>query len=150
MDIVRIECPRCGATFEVNADYGTFYCKYCGCNLIPETFDGNPPMTGEVNRKPLEGSFTWLRVKLTKALRLSFGYLAFFVLIAIISTCSSCVGDAMETRSLENVERQILNDIEEENYEHALLTTKELEPSGSASLKKKDNGCVQSLSFTLR
>lgn len=81
---------------------------------------------------------TWLYAKTAWVLRVALRYIVFFVVLWVIGTCVSCVGGIVETRKLEGLEREIRSCMDAQEYESALIKTRELKPSSSASAEQRE------------
>lgn len=108
MNIIKVECPRCGAVLDVNEDFDTLCCRYCGYNLAPEGPSGSHHKAGGGVEPQQNTPATWLRAKLTRTTV----YLVLTGILSIISTCGSWVWSFIDTRKLESVEEQVQDDME--------------------------------------
>ena len=81
---------------------------------------------------------TWLYTRIAAVGLLVLYCIAAAVSLSVIVSCVSCVGHVMEARELEGLEREIQDCIDAQDYESALVKTRKLNPSDSASSETQE------------
>lgn len=151
MEFVKLKCPSCGADLNVDNGLDTFFCQYCGAKIllhgqnsdalqakakvkIVET-EANKELEMQKEKHRAEKEEREFKAK--EDHKVAVGALIWFAaLISIIGLVMLIVNIAgkNELKQLETIYQEIQIDIENGNYDEALIKTNRLRASDKQNL----------------
>ena len=141
--MLKLDCPHCGAVLEPKDGLDTFFCTYCGGKIIISEMS-DAAYQARVDIKKLEKNVELHKTELEhKALMKDkehqqerFNFKRIIILLILMPVISlgplglmylvSSIPHRKEIKKLEKTESQIIEDIDNQNYDSALLKANQL------------------------
>ncbi len=133
MNVYALECPKCHGQLEVEEGLDTFYCKFCGKKIILDDLSKEhyhikaleTQLTHEERMKSMDHALEdrKMKAKSEEDKRSTWIIILCFVLLAL-SLAHNSLPHTIEMWKLQRIEKQVVQAIEKEDYESALLYAK--------------------------
>ena len=160
MKMYSLECPKCGATLDVDDGITTFYCKYCGNKIVlsgmsPEELHSKLKLKEWEHDERMQGSkyaheervqeteYKHKEARERENAKSSYKIAILCVLLIIVFWSVLGIHDYLHKAKYTKIENEIAEDVTNKDYDAALLAVNKLYGDPSYS---KDEAIVKNCS----